>query len=226
MAQRKVRVKKALESNAASKFNYSKNKEIYWILGAMIVCILVILLIPLISKASNTFRYKGLTFTKERFGEIPVFHYYYSFSNNGENYQYNLFLRNDPRESKVNVSGEIIYPPATGTVYVSINGEDMAKCKDSLREIYSLADFMQGNLYKVKSGYPNKNFSEQNNLTYIDCSTNPNDMVILIKEGNETKIERNNKCYTVSVANCQLLDAIEKFEVQSVIDARNRARSN
>ena len=221
-----IKEEKKPELKADENKTDGKGKELYWIIGIMAICLLIIILVPYISKELNTFKYQSLTFTKEKFGEISVYHYYYSFSYNGENYQYNLFLRNDPRKNNVRVSGEITYPSPSETIYVSINGEEMMKCKNSLRDIYSLAGFMQDNMFKVKSGYPDEEFAEKNNLTYVDCGTHPDSMVIVIKEGNETKIENQGNCYTINIADCQILDAIEKFEVQSVIDAKKRAKTS
>lgn len=226
MARVKKEKKEKIEEKKPDVKVNNNGKELYWIIGGMAVCLLIIISIPYISKELNTFKYQTLTFTKERFSNIPVYHYYYSFSFNGETYQYNLYLRNDPRKNEVSVPGGIIYPSAGETIYVSINGEDMMKCKDSLRDIYSLAGFMQDNMFRVKSGYPDEELAKKNNLTYIDCSTNPDSMVIVIKEGNETKIERQGNCYTINIADCQVLDAIEKFEVQSLIDAKKRAKTS
>src|SRR3989344_2045965 len=91
---------------SAKKFY--QNKEIYWIAGVMIACLLILILFPYISKQFNSFKYQNLVFTKERFADINVYHHYYYFSDEkGQQYQYNLYLRNDPRKNNVSVEGEI-----------------------------------------------------------------------------------------------------------------------
>ena len=62
-------------------------------------------------------------------------------------------------------------------------------------------------------------YAKQNNLTFEDCKST-NNMVVLLEQGNETRIDRYNNCYVLSAANCDdMLNVVEKFEVQSVADA-------
>ena len=63
----------------AHSLGYGKNKELYWILSVMAILLIVLLFASSIFKSFNTFKYHGLVFTKERFGQIPVFHHYYYF---------------------------------------------------------------------------------------------------------------------------------------------------
>jgi len=43
---------------------------------------------------------------------------------------------------------------------------------------------------------------------------------LLLRTGEETRINRNGLCYYIDVADCEILPAIEKFIVQSIIDAK------
>src|SRR3989338_8019577 len=117
-----------------------KNREIYWVIGVMAAMILILTLAPMIFRSINTFTvYDSLTFTKERYDEIPVYHYYYYFTDDdGQQYQYNLYLRIDPRENHVPVQGEIIFPKDKD-VYLSINGTGLTQCKYSSTAINSLS---------------------------------------------------------------------------------------
>jgi hypothetical protein len=189
----------------------------------MAVLLLIILLIPWISRQFNTFKYEDLTFTKERFGEIPVYHYYYSYEFKNQQYQYNLYLRLDPRENNVPVSGEIVYPKIGSTVLVSINSSAFSTCPATLRELASLADILSGNQYPVKGGVLDKNESIASNVTHITCANSPSCMVITLNSGDETKIINNGNCNQIIVHGCELLEAVEKFKVQSLIDAKKRS---
>ena len=200
-----------------------KSKELYWIFGVMIVMLAIILLIPLISRQLNTFKYESLTFTKEKFGQIPVYHYYYSYSFNKQVWTYNLYLRLDPRKNTVPVYGEIGFPKIGSTVLISINSSAFSKCDSTLRELASLADLLSGNKYPVKGGVLDKNESVASNLTYITCDNSPHSMVITLNSGNETKIVSNGSCNQIIVKDCELLEAVEKFKVQSLIDAKKRS---
>ena len=93
--------------------------------------------------------------------------------------------------------------------------------------VASLAGFLVNNKINVKGASPNEEEALRDNVRYATCSTHPDEVVILIRAGNETKVEKqgNNNCHVITVADCQVLEAVESFEVQSILDART-AREN
>ena len=58
----------------------------------------------------NEFEYRGLSFTKERFDQLEVYHHYYFFKapETKQLIRYNLYLKVDPRENKVPFEGDEI----------------------------------------------------------------------------------------------------------------------
>lgn len=222
-----VRKKNKKETNAkdARKNEKSEGKELYWIIGVMIFCILVLISFPWIAKKFNTFKYEGLTFTKERFDQLSVYHYYYNFADDsGQLYQYNLFLRNDPRKNNISVESEIVYPKSGKTIYLTFNASEVLQCPNALRDVASISSFFSNNMYNVKSGINDKESAQENNVSYITCDSHDDEMILLI-EMRESGIKKQGNCYILSAANCEdLLSAVEKFEVQSIIDAKKRAQ--
>ena len=180
-----------------------------------------------IFKSLNTFKYEGLTFTKERFGEIPLFHHYYNFNSKGELFQYNLYLRNDPRKNTVPITGKAIDERIEfgqdNFVYLSVAPENLTQCEYSRVGISNLASFLTDNQLNVKGAAPNESLAEENNVRYATCSTHPNDIVIIIQAGNETKlIQEEDDCYIIQIANCEVLQAIEKFQIKALLDSRKK----
>jgi hypothetical protein len=174
-------------------------------------------------KSLNHFSYKTLSFTKERFGQIPVFHYYYYFEKNGQQYQYNLYLRNDPRDNNVSVNGTIEFPENL-RVYIGVNGTGITDCPTASRDLGTLGGFFANNLIQIKPGTLDENESETSNMTYVSCEKFPDRAVIRIFSGEETKIFKSeNNCYNIQISDCRTLDAIEKFEIQSLLDAKARS---
>jgi len=211
------------EKSFRERINYEKNKEFYWVLIVMVVLLVVLLSASAIFKSFNRFSYSGLVFTKERFGQIPVYHHYYFFADplSNQQYIYNLYLRMDPRTNYVPVQGEISFPYGN-LVYLSINGTGLTQCANASRDIGTISSFLTLNLIPVKAATPDKKEAKINNITYADCTSNPDNIVILIKSGNTTRIlKERDRCYSISIANCETLQAIEKFEVQAVLDSRN-----
>ena len=189
----------------------------------MVIIILVFLVTYTVVQQMNNFEYQGLSFTKEMFGEIPVYHHYYYYKTlEGELVRYNLYLRNDPRKNTAPITGDVIMSLGT-TTYLSVDGNALQYCEYSSVAIANLASFLASNLIRVKSAAPYKALAEEAKVVYATCDTHPEDIVIILTTGNETKVTKeNNTCYVITAANCEVLQAVEKFQVQSIIDARKR----
>src|SRR3989344_8821152 len=134
----------------------SKDKELYWILGVMFALIFIFVISASTFKSLNKFDYQGLSFAKEKFGEIPVYHAFYFYKNPGitgsvteaETVKYNLFLRVDPRENNVPVDGEIELRAGQQT-FVSVDPYNLTGCEYSSIAIANLASFLGNNLIPV-----------------------------------------------------------------------------
>lgn len=169
-------------------------------------------------------KYEGLTFTREKYGEIIIYHYYY-FTElaNGQMRKVDILLRGNPAESNVSMDGEIIYPQGK-TVYLSINNSGLNECKYSQIALAEFSIFIANNGIVLKAGTPDKEEAGAKNQTYITCENHPSSMVISLMSGNESKIEQvSGSCYNAEVANCEILPVMEKFIVQSMIDAKKAA---
>jgi len=200
------------------------NKEIYLVLGAMALLVLIFFAFYYVFGSLNKIDYRGLTFTKEKFGEIPVFHHYYYIT---PDVLYNLYLRNDPRNNKVPITGAVVDRGIEfmqkSTIYLTIAPDGIVGCPYGSVGVATLASFLVDNQFTVKGASSDKEQAELNNLTYATCKTDPMNKVIMIQGGNETIIEhRTPNCYVITVANCEILPAVEKFEVQAVLDAQAR----
>ena len=212
-----------------SKKERKLERELAWIIGFVAFLVLLFIFSGFIFESFNSFEYEGLTFTKERLGDIPVFHYYYYFTNEvNQLIKYNLYLRVDPRENKVVAEGEDISLDKTRVVFVSADPEsELNSCPYGVLAVGRLARFLSDNGFVVEGGNLNLWNSKENDVEWITCETRSNNPVIEIKEGEETKILSNGNCYEISISSCDdVLAAIEMFELKSIIDAKERASTN
>ncbi len=202
-----------------------KQLKKYWpfVLGLVVLVVLFIGLYY-VFQGLGTVKYQGLTFTKEKFGTIVVYSYNYLVKTpDGKIMQRILYLRNDPRYNNVSITGRIDYP-AGKKVYISINGTGLTECEDSMISVASLSGFLANNNLVVKAGTPDRKEAERNNQSYVSCANYPDSDVISIKAANETKISKaGNYCYNIEVSDCRILAAVEKFIVQSIIDAKGNS---
>ena len=121
MARKKKIVKKIMNENKIS------NKPVYKFLGFILFLVLLFFVSSYLIKMTYNFDYQELSFTKEKFGDLKVYHHYYYFKDGyGELFQYNLYLRNDPRENNVSVDGKIVYPSQKDFIYITRKKNSMS----------------------------------------------------------------------------------------------------
>ena len=205
----------------------NKHAKIFWVLGLLVFLIAAFFLSNYFFSRLNTFKYEGLTFTKEKFGEIPVYHYYYYIT---PQLKYNLYLRNDPRDSAVSLTGNAVSQgiefSKQDSIYLTVSPEGLTQCEYGRAGIGTLASFLADNQLNVIGAASDEELAKEANVKYATCEFRPSEKVILLQAANKTEIihEKEN-CYIINIANCEIFDAVEKFEVQSILDAKTRRES-
>lgn len=193
----------------------------------LLVLALVFVVLYFIFQGLGKVEYNGLTFTREKFGEVLVYSYVYLIkTSEGKIVQNTLYIRHDPRKNDIPIDGQIIYPEGL-KVMISINSTGLTECEDSMIAVATLTNFLTANRLGVKGGTPDKAEAKAQNMSYVSCDNYEGNAVISIRavDGNETKITREEPyCYRVDVANCEIQQAIEKFVVQSILDAKEASK--
>ncbi len=207
-----------------SRKNKKESKEfnIPWYVWGIGILLLAGVVFWLVFSTLGTFVYHGLAFSVEKLGNnLVVYHYVYTFKDSeGQLSRYNVYLREDPRKNTVPVLGEISYPQHL--IRLSIDSTNLQKCEDGSIAISELSAFLKNNEFEIKVGSPDLDKANQANVSVVDCETHPRDSVILVTESNQTAIIKNDMCYRIEVNNCEILPGVEKFIVQSLIDAKAR----
>lgn len=216
------------ETNDVPQKKKNSDNQLMWIFGIMVGIVAIFLISYSFFQGSKSFNYNGLEFTKEQFGDVLF--YKYSYNTDGPTItgsainteglqQVHLLLRTDPRENLVPVDGKIEYLPRGKFVYISINSTGLL-CEKSTIAIANLASFLSQNGFHPQPGVPDASEAEETNITHVTCENRPNNMVIRLQSGDESSIVRNDNCYTITIADCDIITPTEKFIVQSVIDAK------
>ncbi len=195
--------------------------EQYWLLIALVVFVLVFIIVYFLFSGYGKITYKTLTFTKEQTRGLTWYHYAYYFNDSqGQVYKNNVYLREDPRENDIPVYGDIFY--TSSTLYLAINKTGISNCSESQIALDTLQFFLNNNLYKVKRGTTSKEDALEKNQTYVTC-TSVNNTVVQVEAADTTTITKEpNNCYVVHVAGCEIMPAVEKLIVQSILDAKAR----
>jgi len=212
------------EPKKKSKTEDAPGKELHLIVGAMAVLIVAFFAFSFFFQSLKTFEYEGLTFRKDHFGEIPIYVYTYNSLLTPraiDTQQVNVVLRGDPRENIVPFEGELELPYGK-FVYITHEDEGISQCEYGALSVSSLSSFLASNGFRIKGGVADETLAEENDLEYYTCENHPDNPVISFSTGEETKITRDGNCYSIQVNNCEVLPAVEKFIVRSLIDARSR----
>jgi len=206
------------------KSKKSVSKESRTLMWAAIVLLIVFFSSYYAFKSFNTFEYRGLQFTKQKIGDIPYFQTYYYFQDSsGRPVNYLLNLRIDPRKNNVSLIGEIKLPKQK-IIYLSANETGFEDCQpgEKAAAVSSFVLFLKGSGIDVKAASPDKDISAAKSIIYANCENRPQNSVILIKNSGETKINSTGTCFIVEISNCQFLSAFEKFEVETLAQAKER----
>jgi hypothetical protein len=200
-----------------------EKKQAQYIYGIIFVVALIgaFLITFLIFRNVGTLNYEGLTFTKERIGQITVYHYYYLYEDKrGQLVQNNIYLRNNPKDNDVPVYGDNITYLSNKFTFLSINASSLENCSQSSIAIAELAAFLANGGINVR-GATLENNSISNSTLYATCKGYPVNPVIQLNRGNTTEINSKLLCYDIRFARCEdVLPAVEKFIIQSIIDAK------
>ncbi len=193
------------EDSARRKGEIEKeNKLLRNILIFIGIFLLVIVLSFFIIKFSNQFKYKGVKFNIIEEGELIFYHTSFPVMHNGEIANYNIYLRNDPRElgKKVLAKGPII-----SIEDAAINMAEDFNCNGD--GIIAIANLV--NLYNALG----KNVMKDDNSSCDDLGRY---MILNINSGNETNIENfGPNCYNININNCEILEGTERFIVGMLV---------
>ena len=197
-------------------------KELLVILVFIGVLVGIFFLASWYFKSLHSFEYKGLAFSEERAGNIPIFHHSYFFKAfDGRLINYNLYIRTDPRTlDSIPVTGNKISFSQQEVVFISVNATGLQQCPYSPLAVASISSYLADNQMKVKSGNLDFWDAGYKRQDYVNCDNQHGNKVIEITTGNETKITVNGKCYRIEIADCQVLQGTERFEVQAILDAQ------
>ena len=211
----------------AKKFEIKKSKErkiekeILGVLVFLGVLIVIFLVASSYFRSLNSFEYQGLSFSKKRVGELQFYHHNYYLKVGQRLINYNLYLRFDPRYNNVTVEGDKANLLDAGSVaYVTVNSEGLQECRFSNLAVGTISSFLSDNQMEVIGGNLDFWDAGATGVQWITCENRQGNRVVEIYQGNETKVSIDGKCYKLEVADCQILEAVEKLEVQAIVDAR------
>lgn len=175
-----------------------ENKVLISILIFIGVLLLFVALYFFAVKNSNQFKYDGVKYTVIKQGQLTLYQTSFPITYNGSKKEFNIYLRNDPREVGKNVPAPETPISISNTV---INITKEFDCNGD--QVIAIANIV--NLY----GALGKKIMRDENAS---CDTLGRYMYVVIQPGNETRIDKfGPNCYNINIKDCQILQGTERF---------------
>lgn len=199
----------------------ASNTWIYVLIGVVIVLGLIYVSYKSYLE-SKKIEYAGLNFEQKKFGDL---NFYYTriplFDKNGINtVNYSMYLRNDPRTLEyIKIEGVIRIKPKT-----ILASEAGLQCENNGIAGGELGQAI-GLWTTVITGTSNKTLADNRSIPYVSCNASEgmylDSTSLAFKVGNVTGIsQKGADCYEISVANCEILEAVERFIVGAYAHSR------
>ncbi|MBS3124119.1 hypothetical protein J4437_05810 [Candidatus Woesearchaeota archaeon] len=202
-----------------NKIKKKQNKQVFWAVILMGSIIIILLAVPILTKLLGKFSYINLEFQKTKLGKITFYSAYIPLSDLTGNIigSYPINFRNDPRKLeyiKVDVPDNQITFKRKDIIYLSLEPSDLP-CEDDTIAVVGITNFLKDfGAMQVKGASVNESYAKEIKFPYVTCKTHPDNTVILIKNKNETKINKiSANCYELSYKECEILQVTEKFQL-------------
>lgn len=209
--KQKKKVEEEVVKNVTEKRDISNkyNKQTKIAVIIMIVLIVAIFIAHWIIQESKKFDYGGMKFYKEKEGPVLFYKSLLGYvTASGENIPFILKLRNDPRElDNIPIEGAI---KLKKEVILSLS-PGIANCSDTYITMLDFSRTLKGFSIKASGATTDKNYAKEYNAPLVDCKDAKEKTVIVMKEGNETKITKTEGCYTIEIKDCEIQKSFERF---------------
>ncbi|MAH49405.1 hypothetical protein CMI37_26520 [Candidatus Pacearchaeota archaeon] len=208
------------ELHVGKKLRDRENKQLFWFFAIIILVFASFLGTYFYFQGLKTFNFAGVDWVKEDYENLELYHARFPIVYQDRvTANYNLYLRNDPRENNVSVITGIkmkFWPH----VIIS-NSPDAAACPAAGRMTGDLGMFLSAFPWigNITGAVDNQTVAEKNNIAFANCTTAMQDFnktVVLIKTGEYPHIlkEENANCYVVYTGECENVLAIERFMIE------------
>ena len=198
MEKKKGTKKEDTKEKAIKGERKEENKVLRAILLFVGIFFLVLLVSFFLIRTPTHQRYGGLTFKITQEGELTFYHTSFPIIYKGNPTEYNVYLRNNPKElvKKVPFDGEI---DSIQNTVINITKE--FDCEGD--QIIAIANIV--NVYNAIG----KDIMKDENAS---CDESGRYMYIVVQPGESTSVEQfGPSCYSINIKDCEILQGTERF---------------
>lgn len=167
-----------------------------------------------IFRNASTFMYEGLKFQKINMNGLNLYKTTIQLTRPEGSFKFDLYLRTNPKDlDKIPVNTTVKLRKAG---FVSFEPR-LSACYGSSVAATELGTFLGALGMKVKGATTDKNYSEEKGIDLKTCDTPFSGTTVVLKSSNESYIEQKNDCYTLNIANCDMIPVAEKFILDTTL---------
>lgn len=187
---------------------HSESKTLAIFLGVLILIALSFAAYLIFSNNVSSFTSGGMNYTIVHEGKLTFYNTHVPIVMNGTKYNFQIYLYNDPRTLQKTV-------PFNGTLYIRsnlvLNYTNNIDCNGD--GVIAMANVFNVYHYLGINAVLDSNYTCDPQARYVYAT---------IKLSNQTDIQENSPgCYTINVANCQILPATERFITETLSTLHN-----
>ncbi|MFH0831841.1 MAG: hypothetical protein V1886_03175 [archaeon] len=199
------------KSSMLSKLSKEEKQTIAVVLF-MIVIVASFLVFFFIFRNIGDFVYHGIKFQKTSSQGVTIYHGKIGLSTQSGTFNYNLYMRNDPRKLKIPSNVSIVL---RRTGYISFQPE-ISNCYASNLAAFELASIMSALGISVKGATTSHEEAIKQDIPEKDCADAVNSTVIVLQQSQNSSIAQRGDCYILNIANCRVVDTAEAFVLEIV----------
>ena len=209
--------KKEIKKEETPK-NKKNDRPTIIIVVIMLVLIISVFLVNWIVQERKEFEYNGLKFYKEKEGSITYYKSLLGYvTASGEEIPFILKLRNDPRKlEEIPVEGIIRLKEEAILTF----SPEIVNCSNTYVTMIDFSRTLKAFGIKASGATINEDYARENDIPLADCRSSLNKTVIVMKEGNETKISQEKiffeNCYIMEISDCQVQESFERFMLKFI----------
>ncbi|MBS3090448.1 hypothetical protein J4433_01625 [Candidatus Pacearchaeota archaeon] len=189
-----------------------EEKQTLVIVLFMVAAVAAFLIFFFVYRNIGTFLYHGIKFQKVVQGGVTIYHGRIGLSNSKGTFNYNLYIRNDPRKLKMPVNVSVALRK---TGYISFQPET-SKCYASSLAAFELASLLSALGIDVKGATTSHETAIDENIPERDCADALNKTVIVLQQSPENSISQRGDCYVLNVSNCRIVETTEAFMLEII----------
>ena len=205
--------------HVGKKTREKENRQLIWFFVIVVGVFVVFLGAYYYVQGLKSFEFAGVDWTMEEYQDFDLYHSRFPII-----YQdklvanYNLYLRNDPRENNIPTDIELGFQKEAVLSY----GEGAGECRGAARLSGDVGMFLNAFpfIHNVTGAVNDVETAERLELPFADCSSEVNKTVIIVQKSSEepsiVQVGGRGECYVLNIGECENTLTIERFIIEIV----------